>query len=68
MFLSAFAASKDTYSRAYYDHKRAHGRRHNAALICLARHRVNILFAMLRDRTAYWPGRAAVAAGLGSAA
>jgi hypothetical protein len=31
---------------------RAEGKRHNAALICLAR-RVDVLFAMIRDRKPY---------------
>jgi transposase len=54
-FLSAFAALRDPASRAYYDRKRTEGKRHNAALICLARRRVDVLFAMLRDRTPYEP-------------
>ena len=53
LFLSAFAALADPVSRAYYDRKRAAGKRHNAALICLARRRVDVLFAMLRDGTVY---------------
>jgi transposase len=53
LFLSAFASLSDPTSRAYYDRKRAAGKRHNAALICLARRRVDVLFAMLRDRTPY---------------
>ncbi len=40
LFLSAFAALHDPDSRAYYDRKRAAGKKHNAALICLARRRV----------------------------
>ena len=68
LFLSAFAALSDPDSRAYYDRKRAGGRRHNAALICLARRRTDVLFAMLRDKTAYRPGPAAIAAGLAIAA
>jgi transposase len=52
-FLAAFAALADPVSRAYYDRKRAQGKRHNAALICLARRRVDVLFAMLRDKTPY---------------
>lgn len=61
LFLSAFAALHDPASRAYYDRKRAEGKRHNAALICLARRRVDVLFAMLRDGTHYEhrPARAA---------
>lgn len=53
LFLSAFASLGDPTSRAYYDRKRAQGKRHNAALICLARRRVDVLFAMLRDRQPY---------------
>ena len=56
-FLAAFAALKDPASRAYYDRKRAEGKRHNAALICLARRRCDVLYAMLRDGTTYQPGR-----------
>ncbi len=52
-FLSAFAALKDPLSRAYYDRKRAEGKRHNQALIALARRRCDVLFAMLRDGTLY---------------
>ena len=52
-FLAAFAALADPTSRAYYDRKRAQGKRHNAALICLARRRCDVLYAMLRDGTLY---------------
>ena len=52
-FLAAFASLSHPPSRAYYDRKRAQGKRHNAALICLARRRVDVLFAMLRDRQPY---------------
>jgi transposase len=54
-FLSAFAALKDPASRAYYDRKRPEGKKHNAALICLARRRSDVIFAMLRDRKPYQP-------------
>lgn len=53
LFLAAFASLSDPVSRAYYDRKRAAGKRHNAALICLARRRVNVLHAMLRNGTLY---------------
>ena len=53
LFLSAFASLANPVSRAYYDRKRAQGKRHNAAIICLARRRTDVLFAMLRDRTKY---------------
>lgn len=53
LFLSAFASLADPTSRAYYDRKRAQGKRHNAALICLARRRTDVIYAMLRDRRRY---------------
>ena len=53
LFLSAFAALRDPISRAYYDRKIAQGKRHNQALIALARRRCDVLFAMLRDGTLY---------------
>lgn len=53
LFLSAFAALHDPTSRAYYDRKRAEGKKHNAALICLARRRCDVLFAMLKTKTLY---------------
>jgi len=52
-FLAAFAALHDPTSRAYYDRKRAEGKKHNAALICLARRRTDVIYAMLRDRQPY---------------
>ncbi|MGC9664952.1 IS110 family transposase [Planosporangium sp. 12N6] len=54
-FLAAFAALANPESRAYYDRKRAQGKKHNAALICLARRRIDVLHAMLRDKTTYQP-------------
>ncbi len=54
-FLAAFAALANPVSRAYYDRKRAEGKRHNAALICLARRRCDVLYAMLRDKIPYQP-------------
>lgn len=52
-FLAAFASLAHPPSRAYYDRKRAEGKKHNAALICLARRRVDVLHAMLRTKTTY---------------
>ncbi len=54
-FLSAFAALHDPISRAYYDRKRAQGKKHNATLICLARRRCDVLYAILRNGTHYQP-------------
>jgi transposase len=64
LFLSAFAALRDPVSRAYYDRKIAQGKRHNEALIALARRRCDVLHAMLRDGTLYSPAvrQSAVAA------
>lgn len=54
LFLSAFASIKgDCSSRAYYDRKRGEGKRHNRCVMALARRRVNVLFAMLRDGCFY---------------
>ena len=61
MFLPAFAALRDPVSRAYYDRKRAEGKKHNAALICLARRRGDVLHAMLKTGTHYNPPQAAAA-------
>ena len=54
-FLSAFAALGDPASRAYYDKKITQGKHHTQALLCLARRRADVLFAMLRDGTFYEP-------------
>lgn len=53
MFLSAFASLNDPDSRAFYDRKRAEGKRHNAALICLARRRCDVIHAMLHTGEHY---------------
>ncbi len=36
MFLAAFASLRAPESKAFYDRKRAEGKKHNAAVICLA--------------------------------
>jgi transposase len=43
----------DPNSRAFYDRKRAEGKRHTQAVIALARRRVNVLWALIRDRRCY---------------
>jgi transposase len=53
MFQAAFASLRDPASRAYYDRKRAEKKKHNAAIICLARRRCDVLYAMLRDKALY---------------
>ncbi len=50
---SAFAALHDPASRTYYDRQRARGKTHAQALLRLARQRISVLFAMLRDGTFY---------------
>jgi transposase len=55
-YQSAFCAiQRDPASRAFYQRKRAEGKRHHQALIALARRRVNVVHAILRTRTAYRP-------------
>src|SRR5688500_9335443 len=51
LFLSAFAALRDPVSRDFYARKIGQGKRHNQALIALARRRCDVMFAMLRDGT-----------------
>lgn len=41
--------------RTYYDKKIAQGKHHTQALLCLARRRAEVLFAMLRGGTFYEP-------------
>lgn len=53
-YQSAFCAlRRHPTSRAFYDRKRAEGKRHHQALIALARRRANVLYAILRDRRPY---------------
>ena len=40
-------------SRAYYDRKRSEGRCHYSAVVALARRRINVMYAMLRDGKRY---------------
>ena len=56
MFQAAFVATQhDSDARAYYLRKRAEGKRHNAAVICVARRRPSIILAMLKTQTPYRP-------------
>ncbi len=53
-YYSAFASLRSSpHSRAFYDRKRREGKKHTQALIALARRRVNVLWAMLRDETTF---------------
>jgi len=49
-------------SKAYYDRKTAEGKRHTQAVLALARRRLNVLWAMLRDDTRYQATPASAAA------
>ncbi|MFN4159266.1 MAG: transposase [Gemmobacter sp.] len=49
-YQAAFASLGRPDSRAFYDRKRAEGKRHHQAAIALARRRINVLCAILRDR------------------
>ena len=56
MFLSAFACmNADPASRTYYNKQRDRGKTHTQALLRLARQRIGVLFAMLRDGTFHAP-------------
>jgi transposase len=62
-YLSAqIAIRTDAASRTYYNRKRTEGKTHTQAVIALARRRLNVLWAMLRDGTAYQPAPTAAAA------
>ena len=53
-YQSAFLAlAEDEPSKTFYQRKREEGKRHPQAVICLARRRVNVLWAMLRDGSVY---------------
>lgn len=55
-YQSAFASLRSSSdSRTFYDRKRAEGKRYTQALIALARRRVNVIWAMLRDGTTFEP-------------
>lgn len=53
LFLAAFASLRSPDSKAFYDRKRAEGKKHNAAIICLARRRCDVILAMLRTGEHY---------------
>lgn len=62
-YQSAFVAvSCDPTSKAYYRRKRDEGKTHHQAVLALARRRVNVLHAIIRNRTPYQAPNAAVAA------
>ena len=54
-YQSAFCSLATPDSRAFYARKRGEGKRHRQALIALARRRVDVLWAMLRNRRPFEP-------------
>ncbi len=53
-YYSAFSSLRSSSeSRAFYERKRREGKRHTQALVALARRRVNVVWAMLRDGTTF---------------
>ena len=55
-YMAAMSSLKSsTASRTYYDRKRAEGKTHTQSVLSLARRRLNVLWAMLRDGITYEP-------------
>jgi transposase len=53
-YQSTFASLRSfPESRTFYDRKRREGKKHTQSLIALARRRINVLWAMLRDGTTF---------------
>ena len=55
-YQSAFCSLANPDSRAFYERKRREGKRHHQAVIALARRRVNVLWAVLHNRTPFQTG------------
>ncbi|OWO25635.1 transposase [Corynebacterium diphtheriae bv. mitis] len=54
LWQSSFASIKfHERSQQFYERKRNEGKRHNAAVVALARQRLNVLFAMMRSGELY---------------
>lgn len=55
-YMSALTSIRcDPESRAYYDRKRAEGKCPVQAVICLARRRIDVLWALMRDKRTWTP-------------
>jgi transposase len=55
-YLAALSSIRsDAASRTYYNRKRTEGKTHTQAVLALARRRLTVLWAMLRDHTVYQP-------------
>jgi transposase len=55
-YQSAFCSLGHEDSRAFYDRKRREGKRHHQAVIALARRRIDVLCAILRNRKPFQSG------------
>jgi transposase len=53
LWLSAFCSLRNERSAAYYARKRAEGKKHNAAVVCLARRRCDLIHKLLRTGLTY---------------
>ena len=54
LWQSSFASIRfHERSRQFYERKRREGKRHNAAVVALARRRLNVLYAMMRNHEHY---------------
>ena len=54
LWQSSFASIRfHERSRQFYERKRREGKRHNAAVVALARRRLNVLYAMMRNHECY---------------
>ena len=54
LWQSSFASIRfHERSRQFYERKRNEGKRHNAAVVALARRRINVLYAMMRNHEYY---------------
>ena len=52
--MAAFTAARECpTSRAYYEKKRAEGKNHRQAILALARRRVDVLWALIRDNKTF---------------
>jgi len=49
------SVSRDEWSAWYYQKKRAEGKKHKQAILALARHRTDIIYAMLKNGSLYEP-------------
>jgi transposase len=60
LYHAAFVAARcDPRCRAFYERKRAEGKRHHQAVIALARRRTDVIYAMLRHQAPYRSGSSA---------